>query len=39
MNTVTVLANHELYEVTTYRVDGKYEDHRRPNGSAFYKSH
>ena len=29
--TVTVLMNHEPYEVTTYRVDGKYEDHRRPN--------
>ena len=28
--TVTVLMNHEPYEVTTYRVDGKYEDHRRP---------
>ena len=29
--TVTVLMNHEPYEVTTYRVDGKYEDHSRPN--------
>ena len=36
--TVTVLMNHEPYEVTTYRVDGKYEDHRRPNAVHFTKS-
>lgn len=36
--TVTVLMNHEPYEVTTYRVDGKYEDHRRPNEVHFTKS-
>ena len=30
--------NHEPYEVTTYRVDGKYEDHRRPNEVHFTKS-
>lgn len=36
--TVTVLMNHEPYEVTTYRVDGKYEDHRRPNKVHFTKS-
>ena len=34
--TVTVLMNHEPYEVTTYRVDGKYEDHRRPNEAVSY---
>ena len=36
--TVTVLMNHEPYEVTTNRVDGKYEDHRRPNEVHFTKS-
>ena len=36
--TVTVLMNHEPYEVTTYRVDGKYEDHRRPNAMAYNDS-
>ena len=36
--TVTVLMNHEPYEVTTYRVDGKYEDHRRPKEVHFTKS-
>ena len=36
--TVTVLMNHEPYEVTTYRIDGKYEDHRRPNEVHFTKS-
>ncbi len=29
--TVTVLVNQENYEVTTYRVEGEYEDYRRPN--------
>ena len=28
----------ENYEVTTYRIDGKYEDHRRPTEVAFTKS-
>ena len=28
--TITVLLNHEGYEVTTYRIDGKYEDSRHP---------
>ena len=28
--TVTVLSDEVPYEVTTYRVDGEYEDHRRP---------
>jgi tRNA nucleotidyltransferase (CCA-adding enzyme) len=36
--TVTVLLDHEPYEVTTYRVDGKYEDHRRPSEVTFTKS-
>ena len=29
--TVTVILNGEHYEVTTYRVDGKYTDHRHPD--------
>ena len=33
--TVTVMFGREGYEVTTYRVDGKYEDHRRPNSVTF----
>ena len=33
--TVTVMFGKEGYEVTTYRVDGKYEDHRRPNSVIF----
>lgn len=36
--TVTVLMGKESYEVTTYRVDGKYEDHRRPKEVLFTKS-
>lgn len=28
--TLTVLIDKEAYEVTTYRIDGQYEDHRRP---------
>ena len=36
--TVTVLRDGEPYEVTTYRVDGKYEDHRRPSEVTFTKS-
>jgi len=36
--TVTILADGEAYEVTTYRVDGKYEDHRRPKEVTFTKS-
>lgn len=28
--TVTVMKNHVGYEVTTYRIDGEYEDHRHP---------
>lgn len=36
--TVTVMADHQPFEVTTYRVDGKYEDHRRPKEVHFTKS-
>ncbi|HIT90026.1 MAG TPA: CCA tRNA nucleotidyltransferase [Candidatus Merdenecus merdavium] len=33
--TVTVMMDHEGYEVTTYRVDGEYEDHRHPTSVLF----
>lgn len=33
--TVTVMFGKEAYEVTTYRVDGKYSDHRRPDKVEF----
>lgn len=33
--TVTVMMGKEGYEVTTYRIDGIYEDHRRPNDVTF----
>ncbi len=33
--TVTVMIDREGYEVTTYRIDGLYEDHRRPNSVTF----
>lgn len=36
--TVTVLVHDEGYEVTTYRVDGKYEDYRRPKEVTFTRS-
>jgi len=36
--TVTVLVNNEGYEVTTYRVDGIYEDYRRPKEVMFTRS-
>lgn len=29
--TITVVANGEPYEITTYRLDGDYSDHRRPD--------
>jgi tRNA nucleotidyltransferase (CCA-adding enzyme) len=35
--TVTILKNKIGYEITTYRVDGKYENHRRPKAVAFTK--
>ena len=36
--TVTVRADHNSVEVTTYRVDGTYHDHRRPDSVAFTRS-
>lgn len=36
--TVTVVVNGEGYEVTTFRVDGDYSDHRRPNSVSFTSS-
>lgn len=33
--TVTVLVKKEGYEVTTYRIDGEYTDHRRPDDVTF----
>ncbi|MBQ8982415.1 MAG: CCA tRNA nucleotidyltransferase [Lachnospiraceae bacterium] len=36
--TVTVMVGKVGYEVTTYRVDGKYEDHRRPSGVTYTAS-
>lgn len=36
--TVTVRSEHQNVEVTTYRVDGAYHDHRRPEGVTFTRS-
>ena len=36
--TVTVMMGKEGYEVTTYRIDGKYEDNRHPSEVSFTKS-
>ena len=36
--TVTVLVKGEPYEITTYRVDGEYTDHRRPDSVRFVKN-
>ncbi len=36
--TVTVLAQNETYEITTYRAEGEYEDHRRPEAVTFVDS-
>lgn len=33
--TLTVLYEHEPYEVTTFRVDGEYTDHRHPDAVSF----
>ncbi|MBD3918829.1 CCA tRNA nucleotidyltransferase [Paenibacillus sp. PR3] len=33
--TVTVLLNEQSYEVTTYRSEAAYDDHRRPSGVSF----
>ena len=35
--TVTVLIGGEPFEVTTYRVDGDYADHRHPDGVQFVR--
>ncbi len=34
--TVTVMLDHEGFEVTTYRIDGEYEDARHPKGGTVY---
>ncbi|MBO5879165.1 MAG: CCA tRNA nucleotidyltransferase [Clostridia bacterium] len=36
--TLTVIADEMPYEVTTYRVDGEYENHRRPKSVSFTSS-
>ena len=36
--TVSVVLNHQPYEITTYRVDGVYTDHRHPD-SVFFVDH
>ncbi len=36
--TVTVGFNNEFYEITTFRIDGKYNDNRRPESVKFIKS-
>ena len=36
--TVTVLENHRGFEVTTYRIDGEYEDGRHPKNVEFTAS-
>ena len=36
--TLTVMYDHEPYEVTTFRVDGEYTDHRHPDAVRFVKN-
>lgn len=36
--TVTILINHEPFEVTTFRIDGEYSDSRRPDKVEFTKN-
>ncbi len=36
--TVTVLINKNPFEITTYRIDGEYQDNRHPEGVAFTQS-
>ena len=36
--TVTVMLDHESFEVTTYRIDGEYEDSRHPKNVVFTAS-
>jgi tRNA nucleotidyltransferase/poly(A) polymerase len=33
--TITLVLDHRPFEITTYRVDGKYKDHRRPDSVKF----
>lgn len=33
--TVTIIIDHKPFEVTTFRIDGKYSDNRRPDNVAF----
>lgn len=35
--TVSVLLDHEIFEVTTFRIDGEYEDNRHPKDVSFTK--
>lgn len=36
--TITVLYNHQKYEITTYRIDGRYSNNRHPENVKFTKS-
>lgn len=36
--TLTVIIDHEPYEITTYRIDGQYEDFRRPKEVFFTRN-
>lgn len=36
--TITLIKNHEEYEITTYRIDGEYKDNRRPEDVEFTKN-
>lgn len=36
--TVTIIIDTEPYEITTYRIDGEYEDNRHPNNVEFVSS-
>lgn len=36
--TVTVVMDHQPLEITTYRIDGSYSDHRRPDSVHFTRS-
>jgi len=36
--TITLMLNHKPFEITTYRVDGAYSDHRRPEQVTFVGS-
>ena len=33
--TVSVVIDNEIYEITTYRIEGEYKDHRRPEKVEF----